>query len=81
MKDRGELQKTIDNARLEREREREYPAGEARRTITRSRTCMDRITARWRDEKQEMSMNEGIFARIWPLSGRIISAAVQERKG
>lgn len=31
--------------------------------------------------KQEMSMNEGIFARIWPLSGRIMIAAVQERKG
>lgn len=31
--------------------------------------------------KQEMSMNEGIFARIWPLSGRIMTAAVYERKG
>lgn len=30
--------------------------------------------------EQEMSMNEDIFARIWPLSERIMNA-IQERKG
>lgn len=77
MKDRGELQKcSIDNATAESIL-REKPQG-----YHRPWTCMDRITVRWRaNGKQEMSMNEDIFARIWPLSGRITIAAVQERKG
>ncbi|CAL1680579.1 unnamed protein product [Lasius platythorax] len=82
MKDRGELQKcSIDNAKAEsilREKSRRAISGLGLVWIglRRGGEATDGANG-----KQEMSMNEGIFARIWPLSGRIMIAAVQERKG